>query len=187
MESWIWIVIAVAVVVVIALVAWAMTRKRRTEDLRRQFGPEYDVAMTEADSRRAAEAELEARRERRERLALRPLSAKSRERYTTSWRDVQARFVDAPAVALQSADVLVTELMRERGYPTGDFEQRAADISVDHPDVVKNYRMAHTVSTEASTDGADTERMRQGLVHYRALFDELLEQDTSDTDHEATG
>lgn len=187
MESWMWIVIAVAVLAVIALVAWAMMTRRRTEDLRRQFGPEYDVAMTEAESRRSGEAELEARRERRERLTLRALKPETRDRYAQQWRDVQARFVDSPAVALQSADLIVTELMRERGYPTGDFDQRAADISVDHPEVVRNYRMAHTVSQEAANDAADTERMRQGLMHYRALFDELLEDDTVDTDREAAG
>lgn len=187
MEAWMWIVIAVAVLAVIALVAWAMMRKRHTEDLRQQFGPEYDVAMTEAENRRTAEAELEARRERRERLTLRSLTPESRDRYARQWRDVQARFVDSPAVSLQSADLLVAELMRERGYPTGDFEQRAADVSVDHPEVVRNYRMAHTVSQEASSGSADTERMREGLVHYRALFDELLEDDTVDTDREAAG
>jgi hypothetical protein len=85
------------------------------------------------------------------------------------------------------ADLLVTELMRDRGYPTNDFEQQAADVSVDHPEVVRNYRMAHTVSEESSTGSADTERMREGLVHYRSLFDELLEEDTTDTDREAAG
>lgn len=187
MEAWMWIVIAVAVVVAIALVVWAMMSKRRTDHLRQQFGPEYDVAMSEAESRRSAEADLEARRERRERLTLRPLSTETRERYASQWRDVQARFVDSPAVALQSADLLVAELMRERGYPTSDFEQRAADVSVDHAEVVRNYRMAHTISEEASRDAADTERMREGLVHYRALFDELLEDETTTTDQEATG
>ncbi|HEU4355683.1 MAG TPA: hypothetical protein VFT27_08855, partial [Actinomycetota bacterium] len=112
MEAWMWIVIAVAAVVVIALVAWAAMRKRRTDDLRRQFGTEYDTTVTEADNRRSAEAELEARRERRERLTLRALTPEMRDRYSEQWRDVQARFVDSPAVALQSADLLVTELMR---------------------------------------------------------------------------
>lgn len=188
MEAWMWIVIAVAAVVAIALVAWAMMSKRRTDHLRQQFGPEYDVAMSEAESRRSAEADLEARRERRERLRIRPLPPESRDRYAEKWRDVQARFVDSPALALQTADVLVSELMLERGYPAAaDFEQRAADVSVDHPEVVRNYRMAHTVSQEATHDAADTERMRQGLVHYRALFDELLEDETTTTDQEATG
>jgi hypothetical protein len=187
MEAWIWIVIAVAAVVVIALVAWLMMTRRRTEGLREQFGPEYDATVTEAESRRSAEAELEARRERRERLTLRALTPETRDRYAQQWRDVQARFVDSPAVALQSADLLVTELMRDRGYPTNDFEQQAADVSVDHPEVVRNYRSAHTISEESSSGSADTERMREGLVHYRSLFDELLEEDTPDTDREAAG
>jgi hypothetical protein len=177
METWMWIVVAVVALALVGLVAWAAATRRRTETLRRQFGPEYEAVVSDAEDRRAAEAELEARRERREHLSLRPLSPESLERFALSWRELQARFVDAPAAAIQEADVLVCELMRERGYPTVDFEQQAADVSVDHPDVIRNYRAAHAISAEAAGGSVDTERMRRGIVYYRALFDELLEAD----------
>jgi hypothetical protein len=173
--TWLLIVLVVVVVVLAAVVAWALVGKRRTQRLRSQFGPEYDRAMTEADNRRSAESELEARRRRREDLDIRPLSPEARERYARSWRDAQARFVDAPAEAIRQADALTMEVMRERGYPVDDFDQRSADISVDHPDVVENYRAAHGISMASEHGKASTEDLRQGMVHYRALFEELLE------------
>jgi hypothetical protein len=172
MDAWIWIVIAAAVLAVLAVVWWAAARKRRTSHLREGFGPEYDRTVDEAGSRRRAESELSDREKRREELDIRPLAPGTRDRFADRWRTVQERFVDDPSGALRDAHVLVVEVMRERGYPTDDFEQRAADVSVDHPHVVENYRSAYAISER---DEADTEEQRQAMVHYRALFDELLE------------
>ncbi len=171
METWVWIVIAAAVVVVL-LAMWAAARKRRTSHLQEGFGPEYDRTIEEAGSRRKAESELSDREKRREELDITPLAPGARDRFADRWGTVQQRFVDDPDGALNDAHVLVVEVMRERGYPTDDFEQRAADVSVDHPHVVENYRAAYAISER--TD-ADTEEQRQAMVHYRALFDELLE------------
>ena len=171
MDAWVLIVIVVVVIAVAALAWWAMTRKR-TADLRDRFGPEYDrTVQASGDDRRAAEAELAARRERREQLNIRELDPASRARYQQGWTDVQARFVDQPAIAVREADELVLLVMRERGYPMDDFDQRAADVSVDHPQVVEHYREGHDIS---SRQDASTEDLRQAFVHYRALFDELL-------------
>lgn len=173
MDTWVWIVIAAAVVAVVLLaIWWTASRKRRTSHLREGFGPEYDRTVDEAGSRRRAESELVEREKRREELDIRPLAPGARDRFADRWSTVQERFVDDPSGALKDAHVLVVEVMRERGYPTDDFEQRAADVSVDHPHVVENYRSAYAISER---DDADTEEQRQGLVHYRALFDELLE------------
>jgi hypothetical protein len=169
-------VIVAAVVVVCALVVLQMMGRRRTQHLQERFGPEYDRA-TEAAGRREAEAELRAREERRESLDIRPLPAATRERYATKWQDVQAEFVDSPTLAVAHADELVNAVMSERGYPMDDFEQRAADVSVDHPLVVENYRAAHRVYLSAETDDVSTEDERQAMKHYRLLFDELLSGD----------
>jgi hypothetical protein len=177
MDTWVWIVIAAAaVVVVLAIIGWAASRKRRTTHLREGFGPEYDRTVEEAGSRRHAESELQEREKRHEELDIRPLAPGTRDRFADRWSSVQERFVDDPGAALRDAHTLVIEVMRERGYPTDDFEQRAADVSVDHPGVVQNYRSAHEITER---DDADTEEQRQGLVHYRALFDELLETETA--------
>lgn len=180
MDAWVWIVIAVAAIVVIGLLAWAATRKRRTDQLRDRFGPEYERTVGEAGDRRAAESELLDRQKRREELDVRPLQPAARERYTASWQETQRRFVDAPADAVREADALVNQVMRERGYPIDDFEQRAADISVDHPHLVENYRSARGIAERSGSGKASTEDLRQALVHYRALFDELLEPNGSD-------
>jgi hypothetical protein len=172
MDTWVWIVIAAAAVVVLLTIVWAASRKRRTSHLREGFGPEYDRTVEEAGSRRRAESELKDREQRREELEIRPLASAARDRFASRWSSVQERFVDDPRAALRDAHALVVEVMRERGYPTDDFEQRAADVSVDHPEVVQNYRKAHDITKRSD---ADTEEQRQGLVHYRALFDELLE------------
>jgi hypothetical protein len=169
------LLIAAAVVIVIAIIAWSAARKRRTEQLRFRFGPEYDRTLTEADGRRSGESELRDRESRREELDIRPLAPGARDRYLAAWRDCQARFVDDPAAALSEADRLVITVMTDRGYPMDDFDQRAADVSVDHPDVVQNYRAAHGISLASEHDTASTEDLRQGMVHYRSLFDELLE------------
>ena len=177
MDTWIWALIAVAVIV-IAVVLWLALTKRRTTALRGQFGPEYDRTVQQTDSRREAEADLSARRERREQLDIRPLTTAAQERYSSQWQQVQSQFVDQPAVSLGQAGELVLQVMRERGYPMDDFEQRAADISVDHPEMVEHYRAGQAVSKGAASGDATTEDMRQGLVHYRALFEELLGTDS---------
>lgn len=180
MPSWIWVLIAVAVVVAIAVVCWQAISRRRTERLRQQFGPEYQRTLRDADSRRDAEAELQSREERRQQLSIRALSPAARQRYLESWRNVQAQFVDDPRGAVATADTLIQSVMAERGYPVEDFDQRAADVSVDHPEVVANYREGHRLA-QASADGGDsTEDLRQAMRHYRALFEELLDGDVAD-------
>jgi hypothetical protein len=173
MDTWVWIVIAIVVVGLIGLAIWAMTQ-RRTSSLREQFGSEYDRTMDLSESRREAESELSARRERRAALDIRPLTPSARDRYADAWREVQIGFVDEPTESLVEAGRLVLIVMRERGYPMDDFEQRVADISVDHPEVVEHYRAAHVISEDAEDQRLTTEDMRQGLVHYRALFEDLL-------------
>jgi len=182
MPTWAWIVIAVAVVAVLVLAvaaASARSRARRREHLQDRFGPEYDRAVSDQGSTREAEAELERREEKRRRLQIVPLDADARDRYLGEWREIQSRFVDEPSAALGEADRLVTRVMQDRGYPMDKFEQRAADISVDHPHVVEHYRAAHAVYVANDGDEASTEDLRQGVVHYRALFEELLETEES--------
>jgi hypothetical protein len=174
MAVWAWIVIVVVAVLVVGAAAWALGNRRRTTHLKERFGPEYDRTAREADGRREAEAELAAREQRRKQLNIRPLPEGARERYATRWQDVQAGFVDAPQEAVEQADELVNQVMSERGYPMDDFDQRAADISVDHPEVVDNYRTAHRVYVSVKEGGASTEDERQAMRHYRSLFDELL-------------
>jgi len=173
MPGWVWALVAVGVIVVVALVVWQALKAKRTRTLQERFGPEYDLTVDRADDRREAEADLTARAKRREELDIRPLPTASRDRYLEEWQRVQARFVDDPSGAVQEADSLIQSVLRERGYPVDDFEQRAADISVDHPQVVENYRSGHRLAS------GDTEQQRQAMVHYRALFDELVE-DTAD-------
>jgi len=173
MPGWVWALVAVGVIVVVALVVWQALKAKRTRTLQERFGPEYDRTVDRADDRREAEADLAARAKRREELDIRPLPTASRDRYLEEWQRVQARFVDDPSGAVQEADSLIQSVLRERGYPVDDFEQRAADISVDHPQVVENYRSGHRLAS------GDTEQQRQAMVHYRALFDELVE-DTAD-------
>jgi hypothetical protein len=174
-SGWVWVLIAIGAVVVLALIAWGALRARRTRTLREGFGPEYDRTVADAPSKRQAEADLAERRKRREELDIKPLSPEARDRYAESWSQTQARFVDEPGGAIAEADVLIQQVMRERGYPVEDFEQRAADISVDHPEVVNNYRAAHGISIAHEREKATTEDLRQAMVHYRSLFAELLE------------
>ena len=173
------IVVLVIVVAVVAATAWWYSQKRRSEQLHQRFGPEYERAVDEHGDRGRAEAALEDRKERVEQLHLRPLSADQRDRFGPEWRHLQARFVDVPEEAVKQADSLVAEVMAARGYPTGDFEQRVADVSVDHPQVVEHYRAAHAIALRTNEGGqANTEDLRQAMVHYRALFENLLETDT---------
>ena len=175
MDTWIWIVIAVVAVALAVLVAWAVFRRQRTARLQERFGPEYGRAVAERGDRREAEAELGAREKRREELDIRPLEPDARDRYAEEWRAVQARFVDETVGAVEEADRLLTNVMRERGYPMDDFDQRVADISVDHPDVVENYRAGHTIYLAHGRGDAGTEDLRQAMVYYRSLFEDLLE------------
>jgi FtsZ-interacting cell division protein ZipA len=178
MPSWVWVLIAIAVVAVLAVVLWQVLAGRRTSRLQQQFGPEYDRTLDTTDSKQEAEAELQARQEHRRQFEIRPLPQAARDRYLQSWQGVQAQFVDDPRGAVASADSLIQSVMAERGYPVDDFEQRAADVSVDHPQVVENYRHGHQLA-RASADGTDsTEDLRQAMRHYRALFDELVEPAT---------
>ena len=173
------ILIVLALLVVLALFA---SRQRRSRKLREQFGPEYDRTVAEAGDRKEAESRLQERTARRQRLDIVPLDAADRDRYVEAWRQTQARFVDEPAEATREADRLITAVMRQRGYPIDDFEQRAADISVDHPQVVDDYRAAQAIASANERSEASTEDLRQALVHYRSLFEELLEVDRGDND-----
>jgi hypothetical protein len=176
------IIAGLAVLVIAALAVWA-TQRRRSADLRRRFGPEYERTVEASRNRLQAEKELWARQERVEALEIRPLEPAARDRFEERWRDVQAMFVDDPGNAVDQADRLIGEVMRARGYPVGDFDQRAADISVDHPHVVDHYRTAHAIAVKRRLGEGATEQLRQAFVHYRALFADLLEtRDTNGTD-----
>ena len=169
------LIIALAVIVVGGIAVWLFLRKRRTERLRTQFGgAEYARAVKEGGSRRHAEAGLKERTERVESLNIRPLAPGDRARFVESWRRVEARFVDGPGGAVTEADQLLRDVMSTRGYPVSDFEQRAADISVDHPLVLENYRTAHEIAVRQTKGQANTEDLRQAMIHYRTLFEELV-------------
>ena len=173
MDAWVWVVIAVAVIVV-AIVIWLLVRQARSRELRRDFGSEYDRTMARSDGRGLAESDLRERRDRVEQLNIRPLSRSDHDRFTSEWTKVQAEFVDEPSEAVSDADGLIQQVMTTRGYPMEEFDQRAADISVDHPDVVENYRSAHSIAVKERRGDADTESLRKAMVYYRSLFDELL-------------
>ncbi len=164
----------VAVVVVLGIVAVLVGRRRRSDHLKEHFGREYEHALDVTGDRSKAEAELAEREKRVEKLELRPLDPVEREGFTNRWRDVQARFVDDPPRAVAFADALLGEVMKARGYPVENFEQRAGDISVEHPKVVEHYRTAHDIALRHQRGEAGTEELRQGLIHYRALFDDLI-------------
>ncbi len=166
---------AVVVVVFAAIATWLVVRSRRTARLRNQFGgAEYNRAVKEGGSQRKAEAVLDKRAERVEALHIRPLSAGDRARFVESWARVQARFVDGPGGAVTDADQLLGDVMSTRGYPVSDFEQRAADISVDHPLVLDNYRAAHRTAVLQTQGQANTEDLRQAMIHFRRLFEDLV-------------
>ena len=172
------IAIAAAVIVIIALIAFMIVRKKRrstTADLRQKFGPEYDRAVLTHGSERKAEATLEGRKERVEKLNLRDLDRAESEKFSRDWQAVQSRFVDSPKGAVAEADDLVSSVMKARGHPVSDFDQRSADISVDHPRVVENYRAAHAIALRVGKDQATTEDLRTAMIHYRSLFEELVQ------------
>jgi hypothetical protein len=161
-------------VVVVAIIIAVAARNRRTAKLRQRFGPEYERTMQEREGRRAAESDLRNRQKQRERLEIRPLPEPARLRYAEQWRELQERFIDQPSSAVIAADALVRQVMGDEGYPVDDFAEQAELVSVDHPGVVENYRIAHGVCERTQTQQASTEDMRTALLSYRSLFDELL-------------
>jgi hypothetical protein len=172
------LIIVVLVVAALAAAAWVMSRKQRSAQLQQRFGPEYDRAVEDADSRREAESHLAGIAQQRDKLDLRELDEAERTRFSTEWDGVQARFVDEPGQAVDAANSLITTVMRERGYPVEDFDQRADLVAADHPEVVSHYREAHAAhERHRSTGGVDTEDLRQSFVHYRALFAALVDDD----------
>ena len=168
------LIIAIAVIVVAGIAGLLILRKRRTKRLRTQFGgAEYSRALAEGGSRRKAEAGLEERAERVDAFHIRPLAPGDRARFAESWLKIQGRFVDGPGGAVTEADQLLRDVMLTRGYPVTDFEQRAADVSVDHPLVIDNYRKAHEIAFRQTRGQASTEDLRQAMIHYRTLYEDL--------------
>jgi FtsZ-interacting cell division protein ZipA len=176
MASWLWIVIIVVLVAIVVAAVMA-ARRRRTMALRQRFGTEYDRTLDARDGQRAAEADLRDRERERGRLDIKPLSEASRARYAGEWRAAQQSFVDQPEAATAAAYDLVNRVMAERGYPMRDFDARADLVSVDHPDVVENYRVAHGIHERAQHQQASTEDLREAMIRYRSLFEELLGAD----------
>jgi hypothetical protein len=166
------IIIPIVVVIAVAAVVASLFMRRRK--LRERFGPEYERTMGDAESRMAGERELRAREKRHDALDIKPLDSSVRDRYTRDWTSAQEEFVDRPEDAVHDADRLVTSLMHERGYPTQDFDQQLKDLSVEHGRTLEHYRAAHDVEALSNRHEATTEQLRGAMVHYRALFDELL-------------
>lgn len=169
-------VIVVAVLIVAGFAAWFIYDRQRSNTLRQRFGPEYDYTVSKIGDRRKAEDELSQRQKRVEALEIHRLSPENREHFLGRWRAIQTEFVNDPSGAVKKADQLIQEVMLARGFPMNDFESRAADISAVHPNVVQNYRAAQAIAKKNEADGAGTEELRQGFIHYRALFEELLER-----------
>lgn len=181
-ESAVIAIIVVVVVVVLAITGVFLLKRRKTDELRNRFGPEYDHTLQETGNRTRAEAALREREKRVESLNIRPLASEDAARFRESWLKVQTRFVDDPEGSLTEADRLLGEVMGKRGYPVGDFEQRAADISVEYPRVVEHYRAGHDIALRHAKGLASTEDLRQAMIHYRTLFTELVgETDTPST------
>jgi hypothetical protein len=178
---------AVIVIAAVIIVAGSVRSRRRSQRLKRHYGAEYVRLQSESGDRKAAETELTARERRRDKLDIFALTPSASTHFTHRWQQVQLAFVDDPAAGVAAADRLVTDVMRERGYPIEHFEQRAADISVDHPQIVEHYRAAHGIHLSQVNGGVDTEQQREAFVHYRALFESLLETKRDhDTSQEAT-
>ena len=169
------LIILIAVIVIAAVAVFAYMAKRRSAALRTRFGPEYDRAVREYGNRTRAEKALDRRTERTGKYNIHSLTFEEQRRFADEWRHTQARFVDNPSLAIQEADHLVCEVMRDCGYPMADFDRRTEDLSVDHARVVRNYRAAHDIAKKQEDGRATTEDLRQAMVFYRELFDELLE------------
>ncbi|WP_433551284.1 hypothetical protein ACQP08_26905 [Micromonospora zamorensis] len=174
------IVIVLVVLVIVAVAAVAVRSLGRRRALRSKFGPEYDRVVAEQDSRSAAERELRDRERRHAELSLTPLSPESRARYSAAWEELQVRFIDSPGETVGDADELVTRLIEEQGYPTGDFSDQIAHLSVEHARTLSNYRDAHDIHLRNTRGEASTEELRQAVVHYRALFADLLGEEPLD-------
>ena len=168
------LIIIAAVIIVLAIAGFVLMQRRRTEHLQSRFGAEYDRAVNQVGDKRKAEAELEKREERVEKLSIRPLEPAQRERFTVDWQSVQAEFVDSPENSIRDADILLQDVMEAKGYPIKNFDQVAADISVDHPTVVQHFRTAHDIAQRHSRGEGNTEDLRNAMINYRALFDELV-------------
>jgi hypothetical protein len=173
------VLVAVVFLIVGGLVGMALMRVQRTKRLKERFGPEYERAVNEVGDKRQAENDLEARLDHVKSLDIRPLSAEEIERFTNEWKETQTEFVDEPHAAIQKADHLIREVMKTRGYPVEDFEQRAADISVDYPELVTDYRGLHLIAVKEVEDQVSTEEMRQAMIHGRALFENLIQQESN--------
>jgi len=182
MPTWMIILIVVVAVAVLGAVIWLVTQEMQRKRLQQRFGPEYDRTVAEKDSPRAAQRELAERERRHKELDIRPLSTSARERYVREWAQVQEKFVDEPAPAVAEADQLLTSLMAERGYPTEGYEQQVADLSVRHAKTLEHYRAAHT--TQQKPDGASTEDLRDAMVRYRTVFEDLLTDGAGDEQHD---
>lgn len=181
MQTWMWVVVAlVVVIVVLVIAAWVIRQRRQSQELQESFGPEYDRAVSQYHSQSRAEDALLARQKRVNAMTIRPLTPEDQTLFSQAWRETQARFVDEPAAATSEADRIIANLMEVRGYPVRDFEQRADDISVHYPNVVENYRAAHEISQSSASGEASTEDLRTAMIHYRALFDELIETKATD-------
>jgi hypothetical protein len=175
------IMLAGVVILVIAVLVWLFVQKQRgpTTSLRQKFGPEYERGLHQEGAKRKAEAKLADRQERVEKLRIRDLDSIERERFSKQWESIQSRFVDSPRGAVAEADDLLSSLMKTRGYPVSDFDQRVADISVDHPRVVEDYRSAHEIALRVGENGASTEDLRTAMIHHRSLFEELVQIPTT--------
>ncbi len=180
------VVIAFLILAILVLLTWSANQRRHSEMLRERFGPEYNRTVEQLGDRRKAEEELETRTKQVKALEIHPLSPDQRTAFAQRWRDTQARFVDDPSGAVHEADQLVTEVMRARGYPTESFELRTALVSVEHADVVENYRKAHDIAVRNDKGQATTEDLRQALVYYRNLFNDLLDTGETATTKEET-
>jgi hypothetical protein len=181
MPTWLIVVIVVVAVAVLGAVIWLVTQEMQRKRLQQRFGPEYDRTVEEKDSPRAAQRELAERERRHKELDIRPLSASARERYTREWAQTQEKFVDHPSTAVAEADRVLVALMAERGYPTEGYEQQLSDLSVRHAKTLEHYRAAHATQHERS--GASTEELRDAMVHYRTVFEDLLTDGSDDEDH----
>ncbi|WP_103341866.1 hypothetical protein [Amycolatopsis sp. CA-126428] len=182
MPTWLIVLIVVVAVAVLGAVIWLVTQEMQRKRLQQRFGPEYDRTVAEKDSPRAAQRELAERERRHKELDIRPLSTSARERYVREWAQVQEKFVDEPAPAVAEADQLLNSLMAERGYPTEGYEQQVADLSVRHAKTLEHYRAAHT--TQQKRDGASTEDLRDAMVRYRTVFEDLLTDGAGEEQHD---
>lgn len=176
MDTAMWVILILLAFVIGAAVTWFVLRQQRSQKLRSRFGAEYDHTLKETGSARRTEAELERRQRRIDHMDIRPLDPEDRTRFADRWKQVQTTFVDDPEGSVGEADELLTEVMRARGYPVADFEQRAADLSVDHGQFVKDYRAAYEITRRRRDGRGSTEDLRQAMVHYRSMFDDLLEE-----------